>query len=58
VTPHIAAPVSVTGSTTEAAAKVGAAKTIASANITRAGRVTRIGVSCEVPRGLRSSREP
>ena len=40
-----------TGGTTERVAKVIAAKTIASANITRAGRVTRIGVSCEVPRG-------
>src|SRR5260370_22420878 len=39
------------GSPAEAAAKVVAEKTVASANITRAGRVTRIGVSCEVPRG-------
>jgi hypothetical protein len=63
--PHIATPVSVesatqtagaaaiavTGNNTEAAAKVIAAKTITSANMTRAGRGTRIAVLCEVPRG-------
>lgn len=47
--PHIATPVSVIWSTTEAAAKVIAAKTTASANIMRAGGGTRIGVFWEVP---------
>jgi hypothetical protein len=59
--PHIATPVSaesatqtagaVIGKNTEAAAKVIAAKTITSANMTRTGRGTRIAVLCEVPRG-------
>ena len=49
--PHIATPVSVIWSTTEAAAKVIAAKTTTSANIMRSGRGTRIGVFWEVPRG-------
>jgi hypothetical protein len=51
VAPNIAASVSVTESITEAAAKVIAAKAITSANMTRAGCGTRIGVFCEVPRG-------
>src|SRR5258708_12104462 len=66
--PHIATPVSVesatqtagaaaiavTGNNTEAAAKVIAAKTITSANMTRAGRGTRIAVLSQLPPGSTS----
>ena len=55
--PHIAALVFVTGSATEAAAKMIAAKTTTSADKARAGRGTRIDVLCEVARGY-GFREP
>jgi len=51
VAPHIAARVFVTGSSTEVAAEVIAAKTITSAIRTRVGRGTRIGAFGETPRG-------